>query len=153
MVKNLPAMQETQVWSLGWEDSLEKGMVTPSSVLTWEIPCTEELGGLQSTGSVVSRRVSGHRAVWGEWAQACAWLSQSTLCMWTFSHDLLPSRRGQWHPTPVVLPGESQGPRSLVGCRLWGHEESGTTEATQQQQNRELSLGAYLGFPISYISG
>ena len=38
------------------------------------------------------------------------------------------------HPTPVFLPGESQGRGSLVGCRLWGHTESDTTEATQQQQ-------------------
>ena len=38
MVKNLPAMQETQVWSLGWEDSLEKGMATHSSILAWRIP-------------------------------------------------------------------------------------------------------------------
>ena len=45
-VKNLPPMQETWVWSLGLEDSLEKGMATHSSILTWEIPWTEELGGL-----------------------------------------------------------------------------------------------------------
>ena len=38
--------------------------------------------------------------------------------------------RRQWQPTPVFLPGESQGQRSLVGCRLWGHTESDTTEAT-----------------------
>ena len=43
-------------------------------------------------------------------------------------------RRRQWHPTPVLLPGESQGRGSLVGCRLWGRTESDTTEATQQQQ-------------------
>jgi len=42
MVKNLPVMQETQVQSLGWEDSLEKGMATHSSILTWRIPWTEE---------------------------------------------------------------------------------------------------------------
>ena len=47
MVKNLPAMQETWAWSLSWEDSLEKEMATHSSILTWEIPWTEELGGLQ----------------------------------------------------------------------------------------------------------
>ena len=46
MVKNLPAMQETQVQSLGREDSLEKGMATHSSILAWEIPWTEEPGGL-----------------------------------------------------------------------------------------------------------
>ena len=51
MVKKLPAMQETQVQSLSWEDPLEKGLATPSSILAWSIPWTEELGGLQSTGS------------------------------------------------------------------------------------------------------
>ena len=46
MVKNLPAMQETQVCSLCWEDPLEKGMATDSSILAWEILWTEEPGGL-----------------------------------------------------------------------------------------------------------
>ena len=50
LVKNLPAMQETQVQSLGHEDPLEKGMVTHSSILAWRIPWTEEPGGLQSVG-------------------------------------------------------------------------------------------------------
>ena len=45
MVKNLPEMQETQVQSLGWEDPLEKGMATHSSILAWRIPRTEEPGG------------------------------------------------------------------------------------------------------------
>ena len=47
-LKNLPAMQETQVQSLGWEDPLEKGIATHSSILAWRIPWTEESGGLQS---------------------------------------------------------------------------------------------------------
>ena len=51
MVKNLPAMQEAQVRSLGQKDPLEKGMATQSSILAWRIPWTEELGGLQSMGS------------------------------------------------------------------------------------------------------
>ena len=51
MVKNLPATRETQVWSLGWEDPLEEGMATRSSILAWRIPWTQEPGGLQSTGS------------------------------------------------------------------------------------------------------
>ena len=51
MVKNLPAMQETWFRSLGWEDPLEKGMATHSSVLAWKIPWTEEPGRLQSTWS------------------------------------------------------------------------------------------------------
>ena len=50
MVKNLPAMQETQIQSLGWEDPLEKELTTPSSILAWKIPWTEEPGRLQSMG-------------------------------------------------------------------------------------------------------
>ena len=50
-VKNLPAMQETWVLEVGQEDPLEKGMATHSSILVWEIPRTEEPGGLQSMGS------------------------------------------------------------------------------------------------------
>ena len=45
--------------------------------------------------------------------------------------------RRQWHPTPVLLPGESQGRWSLMGCRLWGRTESDTTEATQQKQQQQ----------------
>ena len=50
-VKNLPAVQETQVQSLGQEDPLEKEMATYSSILAWRIPWTEKPGGLKSTGS------------------------------------------------------------------------------------------------------
>ena len=50
MVKNLPAMHETRVQFLGWEGPLEKKMTTHSSILTWEIPWTEEPGRLQSIG-------------------------------------------------------------------------------------------------------
>ena len=56
MMEYLPAMQETWVRSLGWDDPLEKGMATHSSILAWRIPWTEKSGGLQST---VSQRV-GH---------------------------------------------------------------------------------------------
>ena len=59
VVKNLPAMQETQVPSLGQEDPLEQEMATHSSILAWEISWTEEPGGLQSMGS---QRV-GHNLV------------------------------------------------------------------------------------------
>ena len=51
LVKSLPAVQETGVRSLGWEDPLEKGMATYTSILAWKIPWTEEPGGLQSMGS------------------------------------------------------------------------------------------------------
>ena len=50
LVRNPPAMQETWVQSLGWEDALEDGMATHSSILAWRIPWTEEPGGLQSMG-------------------------------------------------------------------------------------------------------
>ena len=66
VIKNLPAIQETQetwVWSLGWEDTLEKGMAaTHSSILAWEIPWTEDPWGLQFIGS---QRVRGD---WSDWA-------------------------------------------------------------------------------------
>ena len=51
MVKNLPVMQETWVPLLGWEDSLEEGMATQTSILAWRIPWIEEPGRLQSMGS------------------------------------------------------------------------------------------------------
>ena len=53
LVKNLPAMQETPVRSLGWEGPLENRMATHSSILAWRIPWTEEPGGLQSIGGRV----------------------------------------------------------------------------------------------------
>ena len=92
--------------------SVEKAMAPHSSTLAWKIPWTEEPGGLQSMGS---------RRVEHDWA--------TSLSLFTFMHW-----RRKWQPTPVFLPGESQGRRSLVGCRLWGRTESDTTEATQQQQ-------------------
>ena len=92
--------------------ALEKEMAPHTSPLAWRIPWPEEPGGLQSMGS---HRV-GHDRV-------------TSLSLFTFMHW-----RRKWQPTPVFLPGESQGQGSLVGCRLWGRTESDTTEATQQQQ-------------------
>ena len=88
--------------------ALEKDMATHSSVLAWRIPGTGEPGGLQSMGSLRVGR---------DWAAS---LSLFTCMHW----------RRTWQPTPVFLPGESQGQGSLVGCRLWGHTESDTTEVT-----------------------
>ena len=86
----------------------EKAMAPHSRTLAWKLPWTEEPGRPQSMGS---RRV-GHG-----WA--------TSLSLFTFMHW-----RRKWQPTPVFLPGESQGQGSLVGCRLWGRTESDTTEAT-----------------------
>ena len=97
---------------------LEKAVAPHSSTLAWKIPWTEEPGGLQSMGS----RWVGH-----DWA--------TSLSLFTFMHW---RRKGQ--PTPVLLPGESQGWGSLVGCRLWGRTELDTTEATQQQQQQQQTL-------------
>ena len=64
----------------------------------------------------------------------------------------LDNRRRKWQPTPVFLPGVSQGQGSLVGCHLWGHIESDTTEETQQQQQQPFRLephhwfSGFLGF-------
>ena len=107
-VKHLPAMQETQIWSLGWEDPLEKGMATHSSTLAWKIQWTEKPGRLQS----MRLQRDGH-----DWV--------TSLSLFTFMHW-----RRKWQSTPVFLPGESQGRGSLVGCRLWGRTELDTTEAT-----------------------
>ena len=73
-VKNLPEMQETWVWSLGWEDPLEKGMTTHSSILAQRIPLSEELGRLQSMSMqrvgqdwVTFTSVSRYRNPWNKW--------------------------------------------------------------------------------------
>ena len=93
----------------GWlNNNMEKRMAPHSSTLAWKIPWTERPGGLQSMGSL---------GVGHDWA--------TSLYFFTFMHW-----RRKWQPTPVFLPGESQGWGSLVGCHLWGHTESDTTEAT-----------------------
>ena len=87
---------------------LEKAMAPHSSTLAWKIPWMEEPGRLQSMGA---QRV-GHYWV-------------TSLSFFTFMHW-----RRKWQPTPVFLPGESQGQWSLVGRSLWGRTESDTTEVT-----------------------
>ena len=81
-------------------------MATHSSTLTWKVPWMEEPGRLQSMGSL---RVRHH---------------------FTFTLFLSCIGEGNGNPTPVFLPGESQGWGSLMGCRLWGHTELNTTEVT-----------------------
>ena len=88
-------------WRRTWQATL-------SSVLAWRIPGMGEPGRLQSMGSLRVRH---------DWA--------TSLSLFTFMHW-----RRKWQPTPVFLPGESQGQRSLLDCRLWGCTESDTTETT-----------------------
>ena len=83
-------------------------MAPHSNTLAWKIPWTEEPGGLQSMGSL---RVGHDRG--------------TSLSLFTFMHW-----RRKRQPTPVFMPGESQGRGSLVGCRLWVHTESDMTEVT-----------------------
>ena len=90
------------------DNEMEKAMAPHSSTLAWRIPWTEELGRLQSIGSL---------GVGHNWA--------TSLSLFTFMHW-----RRQWQSTPVFLPGESQGHGSLVGCHFWGRTELDTTEVT-----------------------
>ena len=155
-------MRETWVRSLGQEVPLEKEMETHSSILAWRIPWMEEPDGLQSTGSqrvghdwatslhftspeanLLEKAMAPHSSTlaWKiPWMEEPGGLQSmgslrvghdwaTSLSLLTFIHW-----RRKWQPTPVFLPGESQGWGSLVGCRLWGRTESDTTESTQQQQ-------------------
>ena len=147
-VKTTPAMPETQVWSLDREDLLEQGMAIHFSVLAWRIPWTEEPGEQQS---IKSKRIEHDQSNWAEKAMA----PHSTTLAWKIprmeepgrlqsmgslrvGHDWVTSLwlftfmhwRRKWQPTPVFLPGESQGRGSLVGCCLWGRTESDTTEVS-----------------------
>ena len=88
----------------------EKAMAPHSRTVARKIPWMEEPGRLQSMGSLRVRH---------DWATS---LSLSTFMHW----------RRKWQPTPVFLPGESHGWRSLVGCSPWGRTESDTTESTWQ---------------------
>ena len=87
---------------------LEKAMAIHSSTLAWKVPWMEGPGGLRSMWSLGVRH---------------SWVT--SLSFFTFMHW-----RKRWQPTPVFLSGESQRWGSLMGCHLWVHTESDTTEAT-----------------------
>ena len=114
-----PCKQMTRVHAL-------KAMAPHSSNLAWKIPWMEEPGRLQSMGSL---------GVGHDWV--------TSLSLFTFMHW-----RRKWQPTPVFLPGESQGWWSLVGCCLWGCTESDMTEATQQQQQQHRLVGIRKDYAI-----
>jgi len=96
----------------------EKAMAPHSGTLAWKIPWTEEPGRLQSMGSLRVRH---------DWA--------TSLSLFTFMHW-----RRKWQPTPVFLPGESQGRGSLLGCCLWGRTESGMTERLSSSSSIPLYI-------------
>ena len=160
-------MQETQVRSLDWEDPLEKGMATHSSILTRRIPWTMNPGSLQSMGSqkagygwaikaftlflfiLLSHNSLKRVFLFGRLLSHSPFFR--TVCLLIFfvvvfsSGILLPIGldpwvgkipwRRKWHPTPIFLPGESHGQRSLAGhspcgCKSWTWLSDLTTTTT-----------------------
>ena len=105
LIVMVPILINKDMFDPSYNDLTEKAMAPHSSTLAWKSPWMEEPGRLRSMGTI---RV-GHD--------------------FTFTFTFIHWRR-KWQPTPVFLPGESQGWGSLVGCRLWGRTESDTTEAT-----------------------
>ena len=116
---NLPALCPHPFWVpwLFWP-STEKAMAPHSGTLAWKIPWTEEPGRLQSMGSL---RV-GHN-----------WLNSLSLFPFIYW-------RRKRQPTPVFLPGESQGWGSLVGCRLWGRTESWLKRLSSSSSSSRLGV-------------
>ena len=112
-------------------------MATHSRTLVWKIPWTEESGRLQSMGSQRVRR---------DW--------ETSLSLLTFMHW-----RRKWQPTPVFLPGESQGRGSLLGCRLWVAQNrtrlkrlrssSSRNLTGQKKKKKKISLGTLQAWPLT----
>ena len=137
VVKNLPAMWETQVQALGQEDPLERGMATHSTILALRIPWTEMPSGLQSMGSQRVRHdwvintyllylLLCNEYVWR--ASLVVQMVKNLPAVQETQVRKIPWRREQL-PTPVFLPGEFHGQKSLEGSYSpWGHKESDTTE-------------------------
>ena len=111
------------IYSSVWE----KAMAPHSSTLAWKIPWMEEPGRLQSMGCLRVRH---------DWVTS---LSLSAFMHW----------KRKWQPTPVFLPGESNGWRSLVGCSPWGRTESDMTEATWRRQCIAINLQSLI-YPHSF---
>ena len=111
MVKNLPAMQEAWVQSLGQEDPLEKGVATHSSILAFRIPWIEEPGS---------------------YIQSSPWsCKDSDMTEWLHFHFSLSCiGEGNGNPLQCSCLENPRDAGSLVGCRLWGRTESDITEAT-----------------------
>ena len=101
-------VHEPRAYYTEWRESERERQILYINTYIWQIPRTGEPGRLQSMGSLRVRH---------DWVTS---LSLFTLMHW----------RRKWQPTPVFLPGESQGQGSLMGCRLWGRTESDTTEVT-----------------------
>ena len=150
-LKPLPAMQETQVWSLGREDPLEKEIVTHSSILAWRIPWMEKPGRLQSTGSQRVRHdwaisvTQGKRNKWvSEAAQSCPTLCDPMYCSLPgFSiHGILQARILEW--VTISFSRASSRPRdqtwvSRIGGRLFNLWATGKDKSRVFALQREPS--------------
>ena len=143
-------MQETWVWSLGWEDPLEKGTTTHSSILAWRIPWTEEPGGLQFmwlqrvrhnwmtfTFHFTDSLIVVHRLTFSITCEILGFLGglDSKGSTWNAGDvGSVPGRGrspGEGNNYPLqfsFLSGEFHGPRSLAGYSPWGCKELDTTE-------------------------
>ena len=137
MVKNLTAMRETRVRSLGWEDPLEKGMATHSSILAWRIPWTEESGGLQSMGSQRFRHNSETDTLFGAGKEGgeieldpwCCHSGSSVILLLVLQVKKLRLQRAVVHSrshhsselcgVPVCRAQCELGPKWATQCHLW----------------------------------
>ena len=140
MVKSLPAMWETRVWPLGWEDPLEKGMVTHSSTLTWRIPWTEDPGRLQSMGS---QRVEHDwptntftftpcKILTGKIQNGFLWYWEDLCYLWILQSQFRWPKRGPKYPWHVAVRSFSEA-QSLDQME-WGQQ------ITPKTQPRSMNL-------------
>ena len=131
MVKKPPATQETRVQSLGWEDPLEKEMATHSSILAWDIPWTEESGGLQSIEwqRVDMTRDLAHTQAWGPWGDRLSATGNLTGGMAPHLRAYRPWAWQQNQVTPGPHPDQIEAmPCSLIPQIIPSHSEEAHRE-------------------------
>ena len=112
-VMNLPAMRKTWVWSLGWEDPLEEGMATHSSILAWRIPGTEEPGELKNWIQLSNTHTHTHTHTHTCLSCHCSSrLPARLLCPWDF-----PSKNTEWVAMPSSRGFSPPRDRARLQCR------------------------------------
>ena len=143
MVKNLPAVQETQVWSLAQEDPLEKGMTTYFSILAWRIPWREEPGGLQS---IESQRV-GHNWMTNTFTfNEMCWVSfviAKFLVSYVYSELIFPDKnRKMWSKWYVHFMGEASERACFLSLlsTTWGYDKKSAEENSHQNLSMLLDF-------------
>ena len=130
MVKNLPTIQETQIWCLGWEDPLEKGMATHSSILAWRIPWIEESCGPQSTGLLrVRHDLENEQQPLHNCKIKVSLVMQCYLLFITLEKETATH-------SSICLENPVDRGRSLAGCSPWARKRVGHNLMTKQQAVR-----------------